>query len=143
MTGVQTCALPIYLRQVIGWRGYAQRDPLNEYKSEAFDLFSALIVKLRETVTAQLMRVQVQFQQPDILPPTGEAHHLDPVTGEEEETSIAEINARIASGVFSAQPVLAGERDPQNPETWGKVSRNEDCPCGSGKKYKHCHGVLA
>jgi len=132
-----------HLRQVIGWRGYAQRDPLNEYKSEAFDLFSALIVKLRETVTAQLMRVQVQFQQTDILPPTGEAHHLDPVTGEEEETSIAEINARIASGVFSAQPVLAGERDPQNPETWGKVSRNEDCPCGSGKKYKHCHGVLA
>ena len=133
-----------HLRQVIGWRGYAQRDPLNEYKSEAFDLFSALIVKLRETVTAQLMRVQVQFQQPDILPPTGEAHHLDPVTGEEEEeTSIAEINARIASGVFSAQPVLAGARDPQNPETWGKVSRNEDCPCGSGKKYKHCHGVLA
>ena len=132
-----------HLRQVIGWRGYAQRDPLNEYKSEAFDLFSALIVKLRETVTAQLMRVQVQFQQPDILPPTGEAHHLDPTTGEEEETSIAEINARIASGVFSAQPVTADARDPQNPETWGRVGRNEDCPCGSGKKYKHCHGVLA
>ena len=132
-----------HLRQVIGWRGYAQRDPLNEYKSEAFDLFSALIVKLRETVTAQLMRVQVQFQQPDILPPTGEAHHLDPTTGEEEETSIAEINARIASGVFSAQPVTTDARDPQNPETWGRVGRNEDCPCGSGKKYKHCHGVLA
>ncbi len=132
-----------HLRQVIGWRGYAQRDPLNEYKSEAFDLFSALIVKLRESVTSQLMRVQVQFQQPDILPPTGEAHHRDPVTGEEEETSIAEINARIASGVFAAQPVLADARDPQNPETWGRVGRNEDCPCGSGKKYKHCHGVLA
>ncbi len=132
-----------HLRQVIGWRGYAQRDPLNEYKSEAFELFSALIVKLRETVTAQLMRVQVQFQQPDILPPSGEANHLDATTGEEEETSIAEINARIASGAFSAQPVLAAERDPQNPETWGKVGRNEDCPCGSGKKYKHCHGVLA
>jgi len=120
-----------HLRQVIGLRGYGQRDPLQEYKAEAFNLFEALIGRLREAVTAQLMRVEIvppESEQPQL--PQMEAHHADPITGED---TMAFASAALA-------PVAAEARDPANPATWGKVGRNEDCPCGSGKKYKHCHG---
>ena len=131
-----------HLRQVIGWRGYAQRDPLNEYKSEAFELFNALINQWHELATAQLMRVEVAFeQQPD--PAAIEASTMS------SEASLDEINALIAAGALSPQSlglaeerVEAEARDPQDPSTWGKIGRNEACPCGSGKKYKHCHGAL-
>jgi preprotein translocase subunit SecA len=121
-----------HLRQVIGLRGYGQRDPLQEYKSEAFGLYEAMTAHLREAVTAQLMRVEIvppEEQQP-VLPPM-EAHKLDPNTGEDE---MAFANASLVP------ETLAADRDPKNPASWGKVGRNEDCPCGSGKKYKHCHG---
>jgi preprotein translocase subunit SecA len=132
-----------HLRQVIGLRGYGQRDPLNEYKAEAFNLFEAMIASLREGVTAQLMRVEIvsappEEQQPSQLPYM-EAHKIDPNTGEDEMGFAA---ARLA-------PAMAGNgaqsvpRDPNNPGSWGKVGRNENCPCGSGKKYKHCHGRYA
>ncbi len=136
-----------HLRQVIGWRGLAQRDPLNEYKSEAFELFDALITRLREMVTAQLMRVEVAHEPPPnpSLPPMFPSH-VDPLTGEDEE-ALARINAAIASGQFAPLALGAEEptapRDPNNPETWGRVARNEACPCGSGKKFKHCHGAMA
>jgi len=122
-----------HLRQVIGWRGLAQRDPLNEYKAEAFQLFDSLLDHLREHVTAQLMRVEVLFQPPQEaeLPPM-EAHHIDPLTGEDE------LALALASAPAEAGPRPA--RDPNDPSTWGKVGRNDPCPCGSGKKYKHCHG---
>ena len=126
-----------HLRQVIGWRGYAQRDPLNEYKSEAFDLFDGLVTRLREHVTAQLMRVEVRFdQQPEEpqLPPM-EGHHIDPFTGNDE---MGQANVQLLS---ESARVSAEEIDPANPETWGRVGRNEPCPCGSGKKFKHCHGA--
>jgi preprotein translocase subunit SecA len=128
-----------HLRQVVGWRGLAQRDPLNEYKSEAFDLFDAMITKLRENVTAQLMRVEVMFEQPPepTLPPM-EASHADPLTGENEFTASAADVAQL-----TLPRVAPEERDPDRPETWGKVGRNEPCPCGSGKKFKHCHGQFA
>ncbi len=128
-----------HLRQVIGLRGYGQRDPLNEYKAEAFNLFETMIAKLREVVTAQLMRVEIVQQPPaqeEPKLPYMEAHKIDPQTGEDE---IGFAEARLA-------PALAGNgapsaaRDPNNPSSWGKVGRNESCPCGSGKKYKHCHG---
>ncbi len=127
-----------HLRQVIGLRGYGQRDPLQEYKAEAFNLFEALISNMREAVTAQLMRVEIvpPEQQPE-LPPM-EAHKLDPNTGEDE---MAYANAALAGP--GAAVVPAAQRDPNNPETWGKIGRNEDCPCGSGKKFKHCHGRYA
>ena len=127
-----------HLRQVIGLRGYGQRDPLQEYKAEAYNLFEALISNMREAVTAQLMRVEIvpPEQQPE-LPPM-EAHKLDPNTGEDE---MAYANAAL--GAPGAAVVPAAQRDPNNPETWGKVGRNEDCPCGSGKKFKHCHGRYA
>jgi preprotein translocase subunit SecA len=121
-----------HLRQVIGLRGYGQRDPLQEYKSEAFALFEGLIAHLREAVTAQLMRVEIVPPQEQELPEMA-AHKLDPNTGEDE----------MAFAQASLAPVQPSERDPQNPATWGKVGRNEDCPCGSGRKYKHCHGRLA
>ncbi len=123
-----------HLRQVIGLRGYGQRDPLQEYKSEAFTLFEAMIGNLREAVTAQLMRVEIvppENQQPQL--PEMEAHKLDPNTGEDE---MAFANASLV-------PAATANRDPKNPATWGKIGRNEDCPCGSGKKYKHCHGKYA
>ena len=124
-----------HLRQVVGFRGYAQRDPLNEYKSEAFQLFDTLLNRLREGVTAQLMRVEIVSQaqqQMQELPPM-EAHHINPATGEDE---MATANVALASD----DEVAPADRDPGNASTWGKVGRNEACPCGSGKKYKHCHG---
>lgn len=128
-----------HLRQVIGLRGYGQRDPLQEYKSEAFGLYEAMTAHLREAVTAQLMRVEIippEEQQP--LPPM-EVHKLDPNTGED-EMAFAQANFAQASLVPAT---AAADRDPKNPASWGKVGRNEDCPCGSGKRYKHCHGRYA
>jgi preprotein translocase subunit SecA len=126
-----------HLRQVIGWRGYAQRDPLNEFKSEAFELYDKLLDSLREHVTAQLMRVEVVFEAPP-APELPEMHgsHIDPLTGADDFAT-----ASAALGFAPAEEVV--DRDPNDPATWGKVGRNEACPCGSGKKYKHCHGKFA
>jgi preprotein translocase subunit SecA len=124
-----------HLRQVIGLRGYGQRDPLQEYKSEAFGLYEAMTAHLREAVTAQLMRVEIvppEEQQPVL--PAMEAHKFDPNTGEDE---------MAFANVSLVPDAVAADRDPKNPASWGKVGRNEDCPCGSGKKYKHCHGKYA
>ncbi len=124
-----------HLRSVIGFRGYAQRDPLQEYKSEAFELFQALLNNLRQAVTAQLMRVElVQQAPPQPEPPIMQAHHLDPTTGEDEFTNTTYQALEIT--------VPPEDRNPDDPATWGKVGRNEACPCGSGKKYKHCHGAF-
>jgi preprotein translocase subunit SecA len=123
-----------HLRQVIGLRGYGQRDPLQEYKTEAFNLFQEMSAHLREAVTAQLMRVEIipPEEQAPVLPAM-EAHKFDPNTGEDE----------MAFASASLVPATATDRDPKNPASWGKVGRNEDCPCGSGKRYKHCHGRYA
>jgi preprotein translocase subunit SecA len=129
-----------HLRQVIGLRGYGQRDPLQEYKTEAFNLFQEMSAHLREAVTAQLMRVEIippEEQQPVL--PAMEVHKLDPSTGED-EMAFARANFAQASLVPASADA---DRDPKNPASWGKVGRNEDCPCGSGKKYKHCHGKYA
>ncbi|MEW6766494.1 MAG: preprotein translocase subunit SecA [Pseudomonadota bacterium] len=122
-----------HLRQVVGLRGYGQRDPLQEYKSEAFGLFESLISHLREAVTAQLMRVEIVPPEQQQQLPHMEGHKLNPNTGEDE----------FATAQAALAPVAPADRDPNNPATWGKIGRNEDCPCGSGKKYKHCHGKYA
>jgi preprotein translocase subunit SecA len=127
---------------VIGLRGYGQRDPLNEYKAEAFSLFEAMMSRLREAVTSQLMRVEIVQQQPEEQPtqqlPYMEAHKVDPTTGEDElAPALAPMLAGNGNGGAQA------ERNPNNPASWGKVGRNEPCPCGSGKKFKHCHGKFA
>ncbi|MBA5778705.1 preprotein translocase subunit SecA [Stappia sp. F7233] len=126
-----------HLRSVIGFRGYAQRDPLQEYKTESFTLFEAMLANLRQATTAQLMRLELVREPAPAMPteadlPAMEAMHANPSTGENEFTQPQ----------FLAEAVGAGERDPERPETWGKVGRNETCPCGSGKKFKHCHGAL-
>jgi preprotein translocase subunit SecA len=123
-----------HLRNVIGFRGYAQRDPLQEYKAEAFELFQSLLNNLRQAVTGQLSRVElVQQPAPEPEPlPVMQAHHMDATTGEDQFASIVP-----ASDIL----VAPANRDPHNPATWGRVGRNEACPCGSGKKYKHCHGA--
>jgi preprotein translocase subunit SecA len=134
-----------HLRQVIGLRGYGQRDPLNEYKAEAFSLFEAMIARLREAVTGQLMRVEVVQQQPQtdeaVKLPYMEAHKVDPSTGEDEMAVPSLAPALVGNGNGNGAQAVA--RDPNNPTSWGKVGRNESCPCGSGKKYKHCHGRYA
>ena len=120
-----------HLRSVVGFRGYAQRDPLQEYKQESFELFQSMLGNLRRAVTTQLARVELVREgamsamdavgnaSEDDLPPM-QASHVDPVTGED----------------------TMSEPDPDQPETWDHVGRNEPCPCGSGKKFKHCHGAL-
>ncbi|WP_297845125.1 preprotein translocase subunit SecA [uncultured Roseibium sp.] len=122
-----------HLRSVVGFRGYAQRDPLQEYKTEAFTLFESMLTQLRQMTTAQLMRVELVTEQAPQMPaePEMHAHHINPLTGEDE---MAMADAQL--------PVPPAQRDPEDPATWGKVGRNEACPCGSGKKFKHCHGVL-
>ncbi len=133
-----------HLRSVVGFRGYAQRDPLNEYKSEAFELFQAMLGNLRQAVTAQLMRVELVREAADAPPPQvpqGEGHHTDATTGEDEFDEGGDTAMLVRQE--SNRIVPAEQRDPNDPSTWGKVGRNEACPCGSGKKYKHCHGTFA
>jgi preprotein translocase subunit SecA len=130
-----------HLRQYVGLRGYGQRDPLNEYKGEALELFKNLLSRLRTDVVRQLMHVQINTGQPPPveerqLPPM-EAHHIDPLTGEDEMAPTPALSTRGVR-LREAAPVV----DPNDQRTWGKVSRNAACPCGSGKKFKYCHGAL-
>ncbi len=143
-----------HLRQVIGFRAYGQRDPLNEYKTEAFVLFESLLGRLREGTTGQLMHIELApaEEQPMLQPvqlPEMEAHHIDPTTGFDEfemaDAAIAQAGRRAPGQIDRREPAVTrkatdGAVDPKQPSTWGKVSRNAPCPCGSGKKYKHCHG---
>ncbi len=127
-----------HLRSVVGFRGYAQRDPLNEYKGEAFELFQTMLTNLREDVTSQLGRVEIVQQAadaPEQQLPEMHGEHIDGTTG---------MNDFVDSVVFGPDEVVdPAIRDPKNLKTWGRVARNEACPCGSGKKFKHCHGSFA
>ena len=132
-----------HLRQYVGLRGYGQRDPLNEYKSEALALFEGLLLRLRTNVIRQLMHVQVNRGEPPPIPqerelPPMEAHHIDPLTGRGRDGAWRRSSPPRASGCARRSETV----DPNDPRTWGKVSRNATCPCGSGKKFKHCHGAL-
>jgi preprotein translocase subunit SecA len=130
-----------HLRQGIGLRAYGQRDPLNEYKREAFNLFEAMLTRLREQVTGVLAHVELRIDQPPPPPqepPPGllRAEHINPVTGENEMETATTTLPRMRRGAAAG----AAGVDPSDPSTWSKTSRNAPCPCGSGKKYKHCHG---
>jgi len=129
-----------HLRSVIGFRGYGQRDPLQEYKSESFELFQTMLDSLREGVVAQMMRVEVVKEAAD-APATEELemHEMHP-----DEDGFDDANDLYSpSTLTNSRAVKAENRDPENPASWGKVGRNESCPCGSGNKYKHCHGKFA
>ncbi|MBL6079971.1 preprotein translocase subunit SecA [Belnapia sp. T18] len=127
-----------HLRQGIGLRAYGQRDPLNEYKSEAFALFNAMLADMRERVTSVLMRLELQPNAPPPMPEpvrVMDMRHPEPAMGE----------MALAGGGFEPAPLLAPPPvaegvNPLDQATWDRTPRNAPCPCGSGKKYKHCHG---
>lgn len=125
-----------HLRNVIGLRGYGQRDPLNEYKTEAFSLFEKLLVDLRQNVTRWLMTVEFQFEEPP-PPPAGQMFevHMNPLTGEN-EAERGWMPDSVPADERAALPVSA------LPGGWEQTGRNAPCPCGSGRKFKHCHGAL-
>jgi len=125
-----------HLRSVVGFRGYAQRDPLNEYKTEGFQLFEGMLDGLRAEVTEKLARIQ-------------------PLTPEQQEELIRQLQQQQAAQQQQVEAATAGDApadaptpliegfDENDPSTWGNPGRNDPCPCGSGKKFKHCHGRLA
>jgi preprotein translocase subunit SecA len=130
-----------HLRQGIGLRAYAQRDPLNEYKSEAFNLFNGLLDELRERVTSLLMRIELAPNAPPPMPEpvrVTDMRHPDP--------ALADASTMADGGAWEHAPAplaQGGEEiDPADPSTWYRSPRNANCPCGSGKKYKHCHGKM-
>ena len=131
-----------HLRQGIGLRAYAQRDPLNEYKREAFDLFQAMLERLRERVTLVLAHVELRMDpaaEPALRPPPPPEMHesrSDPAFAEADEGPGGGATATVRSRQAAVRA------NPSDPSTWGRVARNAACPCGSGKKYKHCHGQL-
>ena len=102
-----------HLRHAIGLRAYGQRDPLNEYKREAFEMFEQMLDRLREQATSMLSHIEVRAEAPQPVAP-----------------------------VAPPPPPVENGVDPNNPATWANLNRNADCPCGSGKKFKHCHGRL-
>ena len=126
------------LRQGIGLRAYGQKDPLNEYKSEAFALFGAMLDDLKQRVTAMLSGMQLQAEvppEPPPLPPMFENHPEAVLEGADYSLG-GQGGGELATLPARADRVL----DPSNPATWLNTPRNAPCPCGSGKKYKHCHG---
>jgi preprotein translocase subunit SecA len=134
------------LRQVIHLRSYAQKKPIDEYKQEAFLLFERLLISIREDVTRVLMRAQVQLEPapPPVLPDFI-TQHIDPFSGDDDTADIDAATGAVLSsipfGIIPQQPLPRGEA--QGAVAEAPVSRNAPCPCGSGKKYKHCHGQLA
>ncbi|MFL6847892.1 MAG: preprotein translocase subunit SecA, partial [Sphingomicrobium sp.] len=133
------------LRQVIHLRSYAQKKPIDEYKQEAFLLFERLLVAIREEVTRTLMRAQIQLEEPPPVLPDFITQHLDPFSADDDT---ADIDA-AARGLMGGLPPLLNIPQPSLPTgadgelVEAPISRNAPCPCGSGKKYKHCHGQLA
>lgn len=129
-----------HLRGVIGLRGYGQRDPLNEYKTEAFNLFETLLYELRHNVTRWLMTVEFRFEQapPPMEMPEFQEIHLNPGTGENE---MANPSAQNPEGQVTGDDRARLPVD-LLPAGWERTPRNSDCPCGSGRKFKHCHGAL-
>jgi len=131
-----------HLRSVVGFRGYAQRDPLNEYKTESFQLFEGLLDGLRTDVTQKLSQIR---------PMTEEEQKQMMAQLQEQQKQLQDAASREnASGAATGAPAAAAAAaatregfDEHDPATWGNPGRNETCPCGSGKKFKHCHGRLA
>jgi preprotein translocase subunit SecA len=132
------------LRQVIHLRSYAQKKPIDEYKQEAFLLFERLLVSIREEVTRILMRAQVQLEAPPppVLPDFI-TQHLDPFSGDDDTADIDAATGAVLSSVPFANIPQQALPQREGGVAEAPVSRNAPCPCGSGKKYKHCHGQIA
>ncbi len=127
-----------YLRQGIGLRGYGQRDPLNEYKREAFAMFSSMLDELKERVTSMVSHVVLPEAPPP--PPPVEMQESHPLPGHMGgDLALAD---PVIHEMDRVRPYREDDVDPARPETWGATPRNSACPCGSGKKYKYCHGKV-
>ena len=158
-----------HLRQGIGLRAYGQKDPLNEYKREAFDMFEGMLDNLRETVTSvmchlelsvdaeelaamEAAQAEMDMQETRMDPAFADAemamagdpglHPAAPMQTQNAATNVltADTDPADAPPGWELNAALGRWVDPNDPESWGKVPRNAACPCGSGKKYKHCHG---
>jgi len=134
-----------HLRQGINLRAYGQKDPLNEYKREAFTMFESMLSNLREVVISRLSHLELSVlpaEKPQIIPaPKKIKMHetrIDPGAPPEMQQQEQEVETNIPLKIRHSEVI-----DPNNPETWGRVGRNDPCPCNSGKKYKHCHGTLS
>ncbi|WP_282946445.1 MULTISPECIES: preprotein translocase subunit SecA [unclassified Sphingopyxis] len=135
------------LRQAIFLRAYAQKQPINEYKQEAFALFERMLSNIREDVTRTVARIDFQFQEPEAMPlpelPDFLTTHIDPFTGEDDS---ADIDGGQLGVIANTLPPMQAPRpdlpEGENPYAALEISRNAPCPCGSGRKYKHCHGQL-
>lgn len=130
-----------HLRHGINFRAYGQRDPLNEYKREAFTLFEGMLNQLKELVTLRLAHLEIHVEMPEGMVDMRPQQKMfetrqDPALAGENEDAVEALHTPLRTHVAPEQ------RDPTNPESWGKINRNEPCPCGSGKKFKHCHGAL-
>jgi preprotein translocase subunit SecA len=133
-----------HLRHGIGLRAYAQRDPLNEYKREAFEMFEGMLDRLREQITTLLAHVEIRAQEEQAAPV---AVQQTPQAASQSGTTrqvVSSGNSAAPSNGQSARPKadLPLGVDANDPATWSRLGRNAECPCGSGKKYKHCHGRL-
>ena len=144
-----------HLRQGINLRAYAQKDPLNEYKREAFSLFETMLANLRQVVTSVLSHLEIRSQAPEEMEARmaaeraqAEMHEtrMDPALASDRASEAEDETGLAATGTHGAAVPsrrTAAAVDPNDPSTWGKVQRNAPCPCGSGKKFKQCHGKLA
>jgi preprotein translocase subunit SecA len=127
-----------HLRQGIGLRAYAQRDPLNEYKSESFNLFEEMLDRLRETITGVLSHLDIRVGDPENSVPLRASQETQQnIEGDMQPGEEPAPRPRSDPVLKRAAKVKI---EPDDPATWGKIPRNAPCPCNSGKKYKHCHG---
>ncbi len=130
-----------YMRHTIVLRAYGQKDPLNEYKKEAFSLFSDMLGQLGEKVTFILLRTVIQNNSADELQ-NKQPKHTNLKEIHESPAALGNEGGTPEPEKMTPFQYSKGVVDPNNPATWGKISRNDLCPCGSGKKYKHCHGQV-
>ncbi|MHA1544743.1 MAG: SEC-C metal-binding domain-containing protein, partial [Alphaproteobacteria bacterium] len=135
-----------HLRKVVSLRAYGQRNPLDEYKTDGFEMFGDLLYRVRENVSQILAHIEISIDRgPLSLKPKSEEMrtlHADPEARKQQAIAarkegpapapkpLGTVTSRARSGAF----------DPNDSSTWGRINRNALCPCGSGKKYKHCHG---
>ena len=139
------------LRQVVHLRAYAQKTPINEYKQEAFALFERMLDNIREDVTGTLARAQFRMAEPELPPmdielpvlPDFITTHIDPLTGDDNSVDRDAGSMGLVTTILPTAPMAAAAPVGDNPYAGMEISRNAPCPCGSGNKYKHCHGALA
>ncbi|MCZ6838890.1 MAG: SEC-C metal-binding domain-containing protein, partial [Alphaproteobacteria bacterium] len=138
-----------HLRQGIGLRALGQKNPLNEYKREAFEMFEDLLGRLREGVTSLLSHIEIQVNVPEAVPVPQTPRQMETqhaAVGQFADAAESPDDGADVEVLSKPQPMRYARGDqinPNDPSTWGKISRHAACPCGSGKKFKHCHGRIS